>query len=202
MDKTLVQQVDKKFQKYHAFLSSKRFHEIAASRNEVPFFISTFPPQAQNCVDKSILNLKKRLSGDGIEVLLVNLYDLSLEILEKKKTLPLLMQKEPDMNKDRFLKGMQAMLDVEKTIVPEIEQRLKKSQSRMVFLTGVGLVYPYIRTHNILSNIQRLFKDRPLVVFFPGKYLYSRSKGYTLNLFGLMPGDNYYRAFDLDEYAV
>jgi hypothetical protein len=37
---------------------------------------------------------------------------------------------------------------------------------------------------------------------FPGKYQYSRSKGYTLNLFGLMPGDNYYRAFDLDEYAV
>jgi hypothetical protein len=202
MDKSLVQQVDKKFQKYYAFLCSKRFHEIAASRNEVPFFISTFPPQAQNYVDKSILNLKKRLSGDGIEVLLVNLYDLSLEILEKKKTLRLLMQKEPDMNKDRFLKGMQAMLDVEKTIVPEIEQRLKKSQCRMVFLTGVGLVYPYIRTHNILSNIQRLFKDRPLVVFFPGKYQYSRSKGYTLNLFGLMPGDNYYRAFDLDEYAV
>ncbi len=202
MDKALAQKIDKKFEKYHSFLSSKKFFDIALSRREVPFFISTFPPEAQTYVDQRIINLRNRLAGEGIEVLVLDLYDLVLGILEKKGHLPVLMDREATMSKAKFLKGLRSMLDVEKTIVPEIESKLKIDSCRMVFLTGVGLVYPYLRTHSILSNLQRLFKECPLVVFFPGKYQYTRSKGYTLNLFGLMPGDNYYRAFDLDEYAV
>lgn len=202
MDRALAQKIDKKFEKYHSFLSSKKFLDIASSRREVPFFISTFPPEAQNYVDKRVINLKNKLAGEGIEVLVLDLYDLVLDILEKKGHLSLLMDREPTMDKAKFLKGLRSMLDVEKTIVPEIEGKLKSGACRMVFLTGVGLVYPYLRTHSILSNLQRLFKEFPLVVFFPGKYQFTRSKGYTLNLFGLLPGDNYYRAFDLDEYAV
>ena len=202
MDKAQAQKIDKRFEKYHSFLSSKKFFDIALSRREVPFFISTFPPEVQSYVDQRIINLRNRLAGEGIEVLVLDLYDLVLGILEKKGHLSMLMDREPAMDKAKFLKGLRSMLDVEKAIVPEIEGNLKSCACSMVFLTGVGLVYPYLRTHSILSNLQRLFKECPLVVFFPGKYQFTRSKGYTLNLFGLMPGDNYYRAFDLDEYAV
>jgi len=202
MDRALAQKIDKKFEKYHSFLSSEKFLDIALSRKEVPFFISPFPPEAQNYVDQRVINLKNKLAGEGIEVHVLDLYDLVLDILEKKGHLSLLMDREPTMDKARFLMGIRSMLDVERAIVPEIEGKLKSGACRMVFLTGVGLVYPYLRTHSILSNLQRLFKAYPLVVFFPGKYQFTRSKGYTLNLFGLMPGDNYYRAFDLDEYAV
>ena len=202
MDRALAQKIDKKFEKYHSFLSSEKFLDIALSRKEVPFFISPFPPEAQNYVDQRVINLKNKLAGEGIEVHVLDLYDLVLDILEKKGHLSLLMDREPTMDKARFLMGIRSMLDVERAIVPEIEGKLKSGACRMVFLTGVGLVYPYLRTHSILSNLQRLFKEFPLVVFFPGKYQFTRSKGYTLNLFGLMPGDNYYRAFDLDEYAV
>lgn len=200
--KALIHKMDEKFQKLYSFLSSERFFEVADSRKEVPFFISAYPPQAQTYVDRGIINLRNRLASDGTEVLLIDLYALTVEILERNDNLALLREKEAGMSKGRFLNGLRSLLDVEKTLVPALEDRVKGKQFKMVFLTGVGLVYPFLRTHNILNNLHRVFKKCPLIVFFPGKYQYTQPKGYTLNLFGLMPGDNYYRAFDLDEYAV
>ena len=63
-----------------------------------------------------------------------------------------------------------------------------------IFLTGIGLVFPFIRSHNILNNLQSVAKESPTVAFFPGDY-----NGHTLNLFGLLKDDNYYRAFNIEK---
>ena len=62
----------------------------------------------------------------------------------------------------------------------------------MVLLTGIGRVYPYMRSHNILNNLQGTFDDVPVVLFYPGEY-----NGQSLTLFELFMDDNYYRAFNL-----
>jgi len=64
-------------------------------------------------------------------------------------------------------------------------------------LTGIGLVFPYIRSHTILNNLQSVIKKTPVVIFFPGVY-----DGNSLNLFGKLKDDNYYRAFLLDNLKV
>lgn len=51
----------------------------------------------------------------------------------------------------------------------------------MIFPSGVGEVYPYIRSHNLQSTA----KDKPTVLFFPGSYTHSMATGGSLDLFGL-----------------
>ena len=64
-----------------------------------------------------------------------------------------------DNGQAKFLKGLRRARCGE-TIVPEIEGKPKAVRA-VWSLTGVGLVYPYLRTHSILSNLQRLFKEFP-----------------------------------------
>ena len=49
-----------------------------------------------------------------------------------------------------------------------------------------------MRSHNILNNIQHVFSDVPVVMFYPGEY-----NGQSLRLFERFSDDNYYRAFNL-----
>ena len=104
--------------------------------------------------------------------------------------------------KERMLKGLQATLDIQDRLAPAIAERIVASEAKVVFITGIGLVFPFIRSHSILNNLQSVIKDRPMILFFPGEYRHTRQKGSTLNLFGLMTDDKYYRAFDLDDYKV
>ncbi len=62
----------------------------------------------------------------------------------------------------------------------------------VVFITGIGKVYPFVRSHNILNNLQEVLDNIPVIMFFPGKY-----DGQSLKLFGKFKDDNYYRAFRL-----
>ena len=64
----------------------------------------------------------------------------------------------------------------------------------VVFLTGVGKCFPILRSHKILNNLHQVMDHCPVIMFFPGRY-----NGNSLNIFGKIKDDNYYRAFPLVE---
>ena len=94
----------------------------------------------------------------------------------------------------KFLRALQSSLNIHEVLVPKIKEIIDSSNSKVYFLTGIGLVFPFIRSHNILNNLQSVAKESPTVAFFPGDY-----NGHTLNLFGLLKDDNYYRAFNIEK---
>lgn len=185
--------LEEKFKHLYEVISNETFLNKQAIGGEVPFFISAFNPVNQTKVDKYIESLKKKLGVNGISVLDINLYDLSLEILTERGIFNKLVEKETEMSKDKFLKQLQSVLDVETKIMPKIEILLLSTECKVMFLTGIGLVYPFLRSHNILNNLQRIVKTVPTIMFFPGEY-----NGSSLNLFGRFKDDNYYRAFNID----
>ena len=65
------------------------------------------------------------------------------------------------------------------------------------FITGVGRVYPFIRSHGILNNLDELAKQNNVILFFPGEY-----NNLQLSLFGVISDENYYRGHNLDEIKV
>ena len=67
------------------------------------------------------------------------------------------------------------------------------------FLTGIGEVFPYIRSHNVLNNLQSVVVGRPMLMFFPGRYEQSDTLGSSLVLFGRLKDDQYYRAKNILE---
>lgn len=55
----------------------------------------------------------------------------------------------------------------------------------------------YIRSHRVLNNLQVTAAAHPTVMFFPGVYTQSLEKGASLDLFGRLHDDKYYRAFNI-----
>jgi hypothetical protein len=162
--------------------------------NEVPFFIYPYAPEDALEVAKSKRRIKNRLGSNGIEVVEVNLYDLSVKILEDRGVWDRLLALEPEQDKGDFLELLQGMLDPQLHIAPAIRAKLAERDFDIFFLTGIGEVFPYIRSHNVLNNLQSVLTDRPMLMFFPGRYEQSDTLGSSLVLFGQLKDDQYYRA--------
>ena len=143
------------------------------------------------------------LQDSGLGIVDINLYDLCLDYLQKNDLFEQLCEIEPDTEKGYFLESLQSILDIENVLIPEIEQIIESTEKvDILFLTGVGEVFPYIRTHNLLNNLQRVAKEFPTLLFFPGAYEQSLEKGASLRLFGKLPDDKYYRAYDITHYEI
>ena len=87
-------------------------------------------------------------------------------------------------------------------LIPEIGKRLASQSFDVLFLSGVGEVFPYIRSHNVLNNLQSTAKEKPTLMFFPGNYTHALASGASLDLFGILHDDKYYRAFNIFNYEV
>ena len=182
-----------------AVLSGKRFLQMEGLSNEVPFFIYPYPPEAALAVAQAKKRVKNKLSQKGITVREVNLYDLSVEILKERGVWERVLKAEPDLDKDDFREMLQSMLDPQLHIAPAIRAKIGDGAFDIFFLTGIGEVFPYIRSHNVLNNLQSVVTGKPMLMFFPGRYEQSDTLGSSLVLFGRLKDDQYYRAKNILE---
>lgn len=192
--------LDQTFEDLFQVVSSERFLQRRGLGNELPFFISAHHSSLEPRLEKLVPSLATRLSNHGVEVLLLNLYDLTVEILKTRGHWDRLIEKEATIPRDRFLKTLQNVTDAKDQLVPLVAERLATSPCRALLLSGVGLVYPYIRSHSVLENLQSVTKQTPTVLFFPGDYSFVDGKGSYLKLFGILPDDRYYRAFNIADF--
>lgn len=185
------------FESLFQILSSNRFLNKEGLGGELPFFIHSFPVSKQALVDTNIQSLIKRLQNKGIDILEIHLYQLCIDILKNENLFEQIVNQEKQLPKQRLLRILSGPLAIEKVLIPAINKRLQMSNYSMVLVTGVGAVYPFLRLHSILNNIQTLEKDIPVVMFFPGSY--DRK---TLTLFGHINDGNDYRAHNLNDYKI
>ena len=184
-------------------LGSSRFLNNQGLSNELPIFICPFLPQERN----DLLLMQKRLVANlkmqGVTVLEVDLYDLAIEILQGRRIWERILEREPLTPPDRLLESLQNTLDPENHLVPAIGRKMTDSDGfDILFLSGVGELYPYVRSHLILNQLPKVMQAKPILLFFPGDYSQSNRMGSSLNLFGRFPEDNYYRAFNIYHYDV
>ena len=189
-----MENISRKFDHLFKVISKKGFLNKESLGGEIPFFISSYNAKQEIQIRESIGLLKNKLSNHGIEVLEINLFDLSCELLESSGVLERMYMVERKKGSQKFLRALQSSLNIHEVLVPKIKEIINSSNSKVYFLTGIGLVFPFIRSHNILNNLQSVAKESPTVAFFPGDY-----NGHTLNLFGLLKDDNYYRAFNIEK---
>lgn len=183
-------------------ISSERFLNKQGLNGEVPFYICPYPAREGLSMVEDRLNLIERLGHAGVRVLNLSLYDLSLTLLEERGILEDVLEAESGLEKAEFRELLQGVLDVQEHLAPRIARAIEAEAHDVIFLSGVGEVYPYIRSHNVLNNLQRIVKDRPMVMFFPGEYTHSMANGGSLDLFGLLHDDKYYRAYNMINYEV
>jgi hypothetical protein len=180
-----------------SIISSQRFLKKEGLGNEVPFFICPFHPGEFEEMSRLYVQLVNQLRNKGIRVLKINLYDLTIEILMKRGVWEKVLEEEQELTKAELKELLQGALDPENYLIPAIAQKMEKDEYDVMFITGVGEVFPYIRSHTVLNNLQSVAKEKPTIMFFPGEYNQSIEKGSALNLFGKLLDDNYYRAFNI-----
>ena len=147
-------------------ISSKQFLSMQGLNNEVPFFIC--PYNSEQAVDMKRLysQLCKKLDQKSIKVLEINLYDLCIEMLSDRNLPHRIFEKEHSMPKSQIRETLKNTLDPERHLVPLISAKVDKNEFDVLFLTGIGEVFPYIRSHNVLNNLQSSAKEKPTVMFF------------------------------------
>lgn len=181
-------------------LRSTRFLKMEGLSKEVPFFIYHYPPAWARDVDglrdRVITKLR---SDDGLNVVEINLYDLAVQLLMERGVWDRVLAAEPDMDKAEFREMLQGMLDPHDHLAPAIRTRLDAEPSDMVFLAGLGEVFPFIRTHTVLENLQSIVTGRPMLAWFPGTYEFTQASGHQLRALNLRARDSYYRAKDILE---
>jgi hypothetical protein len=178
-------------------IQQKKFRENNGLGNEIGFYIFDYEPKHELLVRNYISDMKRRFTKnvDGFKIKEFDLYEIMLEILDAKGYLEKSIEMEAAKGSDYIIKATKKALRLtEKSdlIVNYIRERLEDDD--IVFLTGVGKVYPIIRSHTVLNNLHSVVESVPLVLFFPGTY-----NGLELILLDELKDDNYYRAFKLVE---
>ena len=187
-----------RFQHLQTVISSERFLKKQGLGNEVPFFICPFRPTEAVEMNRMQKQLANKLEQSGIGILEINLYDLSIELIkEQENRWEKIIAMETTTPKDQLQELLQGLLDSETHLVPAIADKMNANHFDVMFITGVGEVYPYIRSHNVLNNLQSTAKEQPTLLFFPGSYTHSLEDGASLDLFGRLHDDKYYRAFNI-----
>lgn len=160
--------------------------------NEVALHIFQYHPKDEMIVRSFVADIKKDFDGKetSCRVIHFDLYDILLDICRERRILDRIAEMEQKRGSDFICEQIKNVAKPE-TFIQHMQYG-EHQQGDVLVLTGVGRVYPYMRSHNILNNIQHVFEDIPVVMFYPGRY-----DGQSLRLFDLFMDDHYYRAFNL-----
>ena len=157
--------------------------------NEIGFYIFDYDPRDELLVREHIAYLKRASEQSNRKIIEFDLYKMILELLRREGVLEEIAQMEEEQGSTYLAEALQDIAS------PEVYVELIADQvegSDIVFLTGVGKVWPMVRSHNILNNLHHVLDRVPVIMFFPGNY-----DGAELKLFNKLKDDNYYRAFRL-----
>src|SRR3989304_2059934 len=99
MPDLLNRPIPERYEHLLATISSKRFLQMQGLGNEVPFFICPFRPQEREEMSNVYRQLINQLKNKGIQVLSINLYDLTIEILKKRGLWEQVLEGEKEMSK-------------------------------------------------------------------------------------------------------
>lgn len=161
---------------------------------ELPLYIQPVPSDKQSEVDDQIKRLTNRLSKKDTKSITINLYDLCMEILAEEGVLEPILEEETTISPDDIVATLDSVLDIKSVVIPRIHEAINNNNPSFVFISGVGSIYPFVRSHGILNNIDELTDNCNLVMFFPGDY-----NNLQLKLFGKISDENYYRGHNLNE---
>ncbi|BAE50843.1 DUF1788 domain-containing protein [Paramagnetospirillum magneticum] len=161
--------------------------------NEIGFYIFDYPAENELTVREHIGFLLEQLpkKRPGLRVKHINLFDMVLGHLGDRKLFDKAIEQTRKKGDAFLVKALKEPLHGSK-LAPVFEAACDLPNHDLVLVSGIGTVYPLLRTHSLLNNLHHVMRDKPLVMFFPGIY-----DGQILRLFGKLKDDNYYRAFKL-----
>jgi len=190
-----VANIEERLSKLSDRLMEPEFMERRGLGNEIGFHIFDYDPEDETIVRDGISQIMERMDGKETLVQEFDLYEVMLDILRLEGVLEEALEIEEKEGWETFHEAIHSILNLDNDnnlMVNYIKDNLKEGS--MVFLTGIGKVWPLVRSHEILNKLHSVVDDVPLVLFFPGTYT-----GQNFILFNEFDDENYYRAFKIVE---
>lgn len=192
-----MKSLNERLDEMERIIRTTSFRENKGLGNEVGYYVFDYSPEKELEVRERITYMKDKNneSVDGFKLIVFDLYDIVIDILEQEDFLEQCYIFEKKKGIERIVKAVGNLIQInddENLIVNYIKEKIE--QNTVVFLTGIGKCYPFLRSHKVLNNLHQVIDNIPVVMFYPGKY-----DGQELVLFSKIKDDNYYRAFQIVE---
>lgn len=189
--------LEKDFQRLREKIADPNFQHNQGLSNEVGYYIFDYSPKDELRVREAVQNIAASATKAtiGATVRVFNLYEIMLEILESYGYTERFFELEQEQGVGTLIREINNILEMNEErnlIVERIQAALVPGEPTIIFLTGVGQVFPILRSHKVLNTMNQVIDHIPVVMFYPGEY-----DGLHLSMFGELEDDNYYRAFSL-----
>ncbi|KRM27482.1 DUF1788 domain-containing protein [Schleiferilactobacillus harbinensis] len=188
----------KKFQDLREKIQSQSFQENRGLSNEVGYYIFDYDPEKELYVRGEIGDIVRQAKAapTGATIQVFNLYTIMLSIIDKFGYREGFIDLEKSDGITQVIDWMNNIMEMNEEhnlVVQYISDHLNKDGPTIVFITGVGQVYPIIRAHKVLNTMTQVIDQIPVMMFYPGNY-----NSVRLQAFGELQEDNYYRAFHFE----
>lgn len=174
-------------------VTSDEFLSGSGLGNELAFYVFDYPAEEEIRIREYVAFLVEQIPKrrPGMRVHHVNLFDLVIDHLKARNLLDKATAMQQNEGDQKLLERLKPILDPEK-LAPVFVAAAKPGECELVLVTGIGSVWPVLRSHTLLNNLHARMGATPLVMFYPGKY-----DGLSLRLFNKVESNNYYRAFKM-----
>ncbi|HHV39656.1 MAG TPA: DUF1788 domain-containing protein [Tepidimicrobium sp.] len=187
--------LDEKLMMIEEIIRDEDFRKNKGLSNEVGYYIFDYPAEEELKVRRYLESLLKKNKSNlqGYNLVIYDLYDIMLDLLEEEDLIDSCIEMEKNEGLDYLISAVNDILKTDyddnyfNTYIEE-----NTPDNSVVFITGIGKIFPFARAHGILNKLHLVFDRAPVVLFYPGEY-----NGQSLVLFSEFKDENYYRALPL-----
>lgn len=188
----------KRLVKLKESITRESFMKNKGLGNEIGYYIFDYPAKDELHVREWISSVIEENKADdfGLSICHIDLFDCMIALIDKKGFLDKTFTKEKERGTNGLKKPIGASLRLNEKnnlVIKYILENIKSND--VLFISGVGKVWPIIRSHSILNELHHYIDKNPVLLFFPGSYTKEK-----LLLFGNENEDDskgYYRAFKI-----
>lgn len=173
------------------YIKSTDLLASARAGGHLPIYIWSYPPAQEDEMMRCVAGTRSNLIAEGKTVIHIDLFDKIVEVLREQGELEKLLEIESQVEKWEVADHINSVADFSDVVIPEILKETAGLPPAVLFLSGIGKCYPFLRTAKIVNGLENSLSDIPVVLFFPGNY-----DGWTMLLFGSVP-EHTYRGINL-----
>ena len=183
--------INKRLDMIRGKIIDPKFLDGSGLGNEINFRIFDYDPKDEMIVREHIRRLIKDFStaSSPMKIIEFDLYKMLIEMTKEEGLFEELFDFELVEGKDELFSALKDF-SKPKYFIDKIKE--DSASYNIIFITGVGKVFPFLRSHSVLNNLHEAIEEKPVIMFYPGIY-----NAQDLGLFGKIKDDNYYRAFPL-----
>lgn len=174
-------------------ITEENFTQGRGLGNEIPFYVFDYPPEEELRVREHINFIIERISQQNasVRILHLKLFDLMVEHLNERGNLDKAFILEAEKGSKALWDALSASVKPDR-FIKLLDEKNHLSEYDIIFISGVGTIWPWVRAHSLLNNLQSVTGNASVVLFYPGAY-----SGQSFRLFDRLETNNYYRAFRL-----